>query len=112
MKTSATTKRGAGIFGIKIEVVPNRRWQFMMAEKARMFGDSQMLARIMEASHPKEMKAYGRAVQGFDETAWNGACYGIVKRGNRHGKSQSGCPVSVKMERDKFIRLCVDPGKR
>lgn len=63
--------------------------QFMMAEKARMFGDSQMLARIMEASHPKEMKAYGRAVQGFDETAWNGACYEIVKRGNLAKFSQN-----------------------
>ena len=36
----------------------------------------------MEASHPKEMKAYGRAVRGFDKAAWDNACYEIVKKGN------------------------------
>ncbi len=56
--------------------------QYMMAEKARMFGDKEMLAKIMEASHPKEMKAYGRAVRGFDKAAWDNACYEIVKKGN------------------------------
>ncbi|MCI8415887.1 MAG: NADAR family protein [Lachnospiraceae bacterium] len=56
--------------------------QFMMAEKARMFGDKVMLAKIMETSSPKEMKAYGRAVAGFDKTTWDNTCYEIVKRGN------------------------------
>lgn len=56
--------------------------QFMMAEKARMFGDKEMLLKIMETTYPKEMKAYGRAVQGFDKEAWEKACYDIVKRGN------------------------------
>ena len=56
--------------------------QFMMAEKARMFSDKEMLTRIMETPHPKEMKAYGRAVRDFDKTAWDNACYEIVRRGN------------------------------
>ncbi len=63
--------------------------QFMMAEKARMFGDKGMLAKIMETPHPKEMKAYGRAVSGFDKTAWDNACYQIVKRGNLAKFSQN-----------------------
>ncbi len=63
--------------------------QFMMAEKARMFGDEAMLAEIMKASHPKEMKGYGRAVSGFDKEAWDSACYGIVKRGNLAKFSQN-----------------------
>ena len=56
--------------------------QFMMAEKARMFHDEEMLAKIMETTHPKEMKAYGRAVSGFDKETWDSSCYEIVKKGN------------------------------
>ncbi|UHA71885.1 NADAR family protein [Paenibacillus sp. 481] len=56
--------------------------QYMMAEKARLFGDADMLAKIMQAKHPKEMKAYGRAVKNFDNGVWESSCYGIVKRGN------------------------------
>ncbi len=63
--------------------------QFMMAEKARMFGDEEMLLEIMKASHPKEMKAYGRAVKGFDKAVWDVACYEIVKRGNEAKFSQN-----------------------
>lgn len=62
--------------------------QYMMAEKARMFGDEAMLEKIMASAHPKEMKAYGRAVQGFDQETWDKASYGIVKRGNMAKFSQ------------------------
>ena len=48
--------------------------QFMMAEKARMFGDRDMLGNIMEAREPKAMKAYGRAVKNFDKEIWDAAC--------------------------------------
>ena len=63
--------------------------QYMMAEKARMFGDREMLARILEAGHPKEMKAYGRAVRNFDPDRWDAACYDIVKAGNLAKFSQN-----------------------
>ena len=63
--------------------------QFMMAEKARMFGDGEMLSMILKARHPKEMKAYGRAVKNFDQDKWDGACYEIVKRGNLAKFSQN-----------------------
>ncbi|GGF92880.1 hypothetical protein GCM10010912_42380 [Paenibacillus albidus] len=56
--------------------------QYMMAEKARLFGDKEMLKKIMEAGHPKAMKAYGRAVTPFDAKLWDQTCYDIVKRGN------------------------------
>lgn len=56
--------------------------QYMMAEKARLFGDHKMLEAIMKAKHPKEMKAFGRAVQSFDNEVWERHCYDIVKRGN------------------------------
>ena len=63
--------------------------QFMMAEKARLFGDEEMLQKIMEAVHPKEMKAYGRAVRGFKEDVWEQSCFEIVKRANRAKFSQN-----------------------
>lgn len=56
--------------------------QYMMAEKARLFGDEPMLAKIMAAAHPKEMKAYGRAVRHFDQKVWEEHSYDIVKKGN------------------------------
>ncbi len=63
--------------------------QYMMAEKARMFGDEEMLAKIMSASHPKEMKAYGRAVKDFHKERWDSQCYDIVKKGNTAKFSQN-----------------------
>lgn len=55
---------------------------FMMAEKARIFGDSDALRAILEAEHPAEAKRQGRLVRGFDETIWQRERYGIVLRGN------------------------------
>ncbi len=57
--------------------------QFMMAEKARLFGDAETLAEILAADHPKTQKALGRAVRGFDEARWTRACRDVVLRGNR-----------------------------
>ena len=63
--------------------------QYMMAEKARMFKDEEMLEKIMESEQPKEMKAYGRAVKGFEKEKWDRACYEIVKKGNQAKFSQN-----------------------
>ena len=52
-----------------------------MAEKARMFGDRDMLGNIMEAREPKAMKAYGRAVKNFDKEIWDAACYDWCAKG-------------------------------
>ena len=48
-----------------------------------------MLDKIMEASLPKEMKAYGRAVKNFNKEQWDASCYDIVKRGNEAKFSQN-----------------------
>ncbi|MNK06079.1 Swarming motility protein YbiA [compost metagenome] len=63
--------------------------QFMMAEKARLFGDEENLEAILRSKHPKEMKAYGRAVQNFDKDIWDKECYDIVKRGSLAKFSQN-----------------------
>ncbi|MEJ3658376.1 NADAR family protein [Actinomycetes bacterium KLBMP 9759] len=55
---------------------------FMMAGKARLFGDDEMLARILRADTPADAKRLGRAVRGFDQELWEQERYGIVVRGN------------------------------
>lgn len=55
---------------------------WMMAEKARLFGDEPNRQAIISASHPEQAKKYGRLVQHFDADAWEAARFGIVVRGN------------------------------
>lgn len=55
---------------------------WMMAEKARLFGDDKMLAEILVSSGPREAKALGRKVKGFDFQVWGKHRYDIVKIGN------------------------------
>jgi ribA/ribD-fused uncharacterized protein len=51
---------------------------YMMAEKARLFGDSQMLDRIIRARTPGEAKKLGRSVRGFSDEVWNQNRFKIV----------------------------------
>ncbi len=55
---------------------------FMMAGKARLFGDEPALARILAAPSPAAAKQVGREVRGFDAARWNAACLGLVTQGN------------------------------
>jgi ribA/ribD-fused uncharacterized protein len=66
--------------------------QFMMAEKARLFGDSDTLRWIMESDDPRTQKKLGRVVDGFERRVWEAEdddgiphCCAIVWRGN-HAK--------------------------
>ncbi len=56
---------------------------YMMAEKARLFGDKDMLANILECKTPKEAKASGRKVQNFDGEIWQKHCSQIVVKANQ-----------------------------
>lgn len=56
--------------------------QYMMHGKAVLFGDEEMAARILEAKTPKEHKALGRQVRGFDGARWERERERIVHEGN------------------------------
>jgi ribA/ribD-fused uncharacterized protein len=56
---------------------------WMMAEKARLFRDGAALSRILASRDPREAKALGRAVRGFDGEAWEAHRLSIVVAGNR-----------------------------
>lgn len=55
---------------------------WMMAGKARLFGDDETLASILAARTPGEAKALGRRVRGFDEDTWNAHRMAIVVEGS------------------------------
>ncbi len=61
---------------------------FMMAEKARLFGDEECRTKILAAASPAQAKKLGRLVKGFDESQWKAARMDIVVRGNHAKFSQ------------------------
>ncbi len=63
--------------------------QFMMAEKARLFGDQPMLGLILASPEPSEQKKLGQAVRDFDQEEWKLHRLDIVIRGNLAKFSQS-----------------------
>jgi ribA/ribD-fused uncharacterized protein len=56
--------------------------QWMMAEKARTFGDAEVLAQILAADDPHAIKKLGRAVRDFDAERWDAVRFDRVVRGN------------------------------
>lgn len=55
---------------------------WMMAEKARFFGDEASAAAILTARTPGAAKALGRKVAGFDHDEWTRVRSAIVRTGN------------------------------
>ncbi|MGW2252067.1 NADAR family protein [Kitasatospora sp. NPDC001660] len=55
---------------------------WMMAGKARMFGDAAIEQRVLTARTPAEAKKLGRLVSGFDEAAWTAGRFELVVAGN------------------------------
>ncbi|MFJ1302815.1 NADAR family protein [Pseudomonadota bacterium AL_CKDN230030165-1A_HGKHYDSX7] len=55
---------------------------FMMAEKARLFGDEATRALVFDAPNPGAAKALGRQVMGFKDDVWLAERYGIVVNAN------------------------------
>jgi ribA/ribD-fused uncharacterized protein len=55
---------------------------YMMAGKARLFGDLEIEKQIIATKSPKDVKALGRKIKGFDNDLWNQHKYEIVKQGN------------------------------
>ena len=56
--------------------------QFMMAAKARRFGDAEALAKILATRDPAECKKLGRSVRDFNENVWAAERLDLVTQGN------------------------------
>ncbi|MFE4700742.1 NADAR family protein [Streptomyces sp. NPDC056738] len=57
---------------------------WMMASKARLFGDAEAERQAVGAASPALAKKAGRLVRGFDETVWRRERFGIVVEGSVH----------------------------
>ena len=56
--------------------------QYMMHQKALLFGDTEIAELIMKESNPREQKKYGRMIKNFDKSVWEKNCLAIVYEGN------------------------------
>ncbi|MET9834710.1 NADAR family protein [Streptomyces sp. NPDC006385] len=65
-----------------VEYATAEHW--MMAEKARLFGDAEAERRVLDAGHPSVAKKAGRLVRGFDEVVWDRERFRIVVEGSVH----------------------------
>jgi ribA/ribD-fused uncharacterized protein len=57
---------------------------WMMAGKARLFGDAEAERHVLAAEHPAEAKKAGRLVRDFDEATWQRERFGLVVEGSVH----------------------------
>jgi len=55
---------------------------YMMAAKARLFGDNEIAKKIAVKESPKDVKDLGRQIKNFDPVIWDANKYRIVKQGN------------------------------
>ena len=62
---------------------------YMMAEKARLFGDNEIALKIASANNPGAAKKLGREVLKFDNHIWIKHRFGIVVSGNKAKFSQN-----------------------
>ncbi|WP_217554930.1 NADAR family protein [Streptomyces sp. GbtcB6] len=65
-----------------VEYATAEHW--MMAGKARLFGDAEAERAVLAAGHPAEAKKAGRLVRGFDEAIWERERFEIVTEGTVH----------------------------
>lgn len=63
--------------------------QYMMHQKALLFGDDEIAYLILQEENPKEQKKYGRMIKGFDKATWDKNCLAIVYEGNLAKFSQN-----------------------
>ncbi len=63
-------------------VVYNCAEQYMMAQKALLFGDTKSHEKIMASRSPRDQKKYGRSVKPFDMAKWNAQARDVVFKGN------------------------------
>jgi ribA/ribD-fused uncharacterized protein len=62
---------------------------FMMAAKARLFGDTAIHTQILAADSPNSAKALGRKVQKFNNQVWEQQRFQLVVQGNLAKFSQN-----------------------
>jgi ribA/ribD-fused uncharacterized protein len=62
---------------------------WMMAKKATLFNDNEILERIIQVNSPAEAKKLGREVRNYVDSVWLENRYEIVRQGSFHKFSQN-----------------------
>ena len=62
---------------------------WMMAKKAELFNDNEILEKIIQTISPAEAKKLGREVKNYVDSVWLENRYEIVKQGNLHKFNQN-----------------------
>lgn len=75
---SQWNNKGFILDGIKYHTAEH----YMMAEKAKLFGDNDMFEKILAAKSPADAKLLGRKVKGFKASIWDEHKVAIVLAGN------------------------------
>lgn len=70
-----------------IEYKSAEHW--MMAKKAALFGDKEILDKILVCKSPAEAKKLGREIRNYENELWLANRFQIVKEGNLHKFSQN-----------------------
>lgn len=55
--------------------------QWMMYQKAKIFGDDETAQKILTSTSPSEIKGLGRKVRNYNDTIWNGVRQIVVYEG-------------------------------
>lgn len=89
------------IDGIKFNCVE----QYMMYQKAMLFNNKSLAKEILAEVSPKNMKAYGRKVRGFDSSIWNRHKYNIVLTGvyNKFNQNEDLKQWLLETDTDYFV---------
>jgi hypothetical protein len=69
---------GFEIDGVKFKTAEH----FMMYKKAMLFSDTESAEEILNTKSPKDVKAIGRKVKGFNPKEWEDNCQKFVYEGN------------------------------
>lgn len=85
---------------------------WMMAGKARLFGDASVLEQLLASADPREAKALGRQVRGFDEGAWKAHRSEIVVEGNVAKFSQNAAERAFLLGTEPAVLVEASPRDR
>lgn len=85
---------------------------WMMAEKARLFQDDEILEKIINCESPAEAKKLGRQVRNFGAAKWNAHRYKIVKQGNHFKFEQNSDLKTFLLNTKKRVLVEASPRDR
>lgn len=85
---------------------------YMMAGKAKLFNDQEILEKIVKAETPDQAKSLGRKVKNFDSKLWDEHKYEIVKNANLLKFSQNSKFKDFLLSTDNKILVEASPYDR